>query len=309
MTSPATDAHLQAAVTLLHASGDYRVLERFRPRHWPTPAGGTKRAVIVDVETTGLSHDRDVIIQLAVCPFEYTADDVVVRADPSLTWLEDPGRSLDPEIVRLTGLTDDMLMGQRIDDVAVAELLESATIVIAHNAAFDRPFLERRLPIFSSMHWACSWKDIPWGGEGMAIQKLEWLLLHLCGKFFRAHDATEDCEVVLELLSTTLPHDGRSGLRALLECARVATVRVWAEGAPFDAKEQLKARQYQWFAGSPGAERAWFRDLPATSLSAELEWLETQVYANAQVRATVSDLHRTVKFSDRTGQLVRRPLR
>ena len=44
---------------------------------------------------------------------------------------------------RLTGITDAMLAGQRINLDAVEAFIEQADLVIAHNAGFDRPFCER----------------------------------------------------------------------------------------------------------------------------------------------------------------------
>jgi hypothetical protein len=44
--------------------------------------------------------------------------------------------------VRLTGITDDQLLGRKLDDQAVTTLATPANLIIAHNAAFDRCFLE-----------------------------------------------------------------------------------------------------------------------------------------------------------------------
>jgi DNA polymerase III subunit epsilon len=54
-------------------------------------------------------------------------------------WREDPGIPLDPKITKLTGLTSSDLAGQAIDEAAAVEILSSADIIVAHNAAFDRP--------------------------------------------------------------------------------------------------------------------------------------------------------------------------
>ena len=45
--------------------------------------------------------------------------------------------------------------------------MKATFLVIAHNAAFDRPFLERRLPIFAEKHWACSRFDVDWKASGI----------------------------------------------------------------------------------------------------------------------------------------------
>jgi DNA polymerase III epsilon subunit-like protein len=47
-------------------------------------------------------------------------------------WLEDPGFSIPPEITKITGITDQMVAGHRIDDGAVNDLLSRVVLVIAH---------------------------------------------------------------------------------------------------------------------------------------------------------------------------------
>ena len=58
-----------------------------------------------------------------------------------------------PKITKITGITDAMVAGHRIDDRAVNDLLGRVVLVIAHNADFDRRFLERRLPAFAPKHF------------------------------------------------------------------------------------------------------------------------------------------------------------
>ena len=298
---PETIADLRPFAQRLRDSGEFRVYERFHPRRdWPTASSAkTRRAVLVDAETTGFNSDRDAVIQLAICPFEYTPDGVIVRAEPCQTWMEDPGRPLDPKITRLTGLTDGDVAGQRIDDAAVKALVDPAVLVIAHNAAFDRPFLEKRLPLFAEKHWGCSLKDVPWEAEGMTTQKLEWLVERLCGKFYQAHDATEDCEVLVDLLAIQLPSDGRRVLGALLENARQPMVRLWATGSPFDSKDALKDRGYEFCRGTGKVGNCWYRDLSKAGLADELEWLKPNAYAGQDGTVQVTDLRPTIRFSSR----------
>jgi hypothetical protein len=49
-----------------------------------------------------------------------------------------------PEITNITGIADEMVAGHRIDDRAVDDLLGRVVLVIAHDADFDRRFLEKR---------------------------------------------------------------------------------------------------------------------------------------------------------------------
>jgi len=51
---------------------DWRLLRRLRlPEKFNDPHDGTiKRALVIDVETTGLSMENDEVIQLAILPFD-----------------------------------------------------------------------------------------------------------------------------------------------------------------------------------------------------------------------------------------------
>ncbi|HEV2627610.1 MAG TPA: exonuclease domain-containing protein, partial [Pseudolabrys sp.] len=68
----------QMAATL-EASGDYKILRRLVPRSISTapfnPAD--KVAVVLDVETTGLDHTKDEVIELGMLRFSYSEADVV----------------------------------------------------------------------------------------------------------------------------------------------------------------------------------------------------------------------------------------
>jgi DNA polymerase-3 subunit epsilon len=180
-------------------------------------------------------------------------------------------------VVQITGITDDQLRGQRLDDDAVNAIAEPACLVIAHNAAFDRCFLERRLPLFVDKPWACSFTQVPWAEESLGSAKLDYLLGKL-GFFFDDHRAMADCRAVLHLLSLNLPKSDRAILPLLLANARRNTFRIWALAAPFDCKDLLKQRGYRWNGGEDGRPRAWFRDLEEDLMADEEIFLGDKVY-------------------------------
>jgi len=146
-------------------SGDYRVTSRLEPQAEYHPPDNSPKlvAAVVDVETTGINPDSDRIIELGICLFEYDRQNGrIYKVLGSWEWLENPGFSIPPEITNITGITDEMVVGHRIDERAGNDLLGRVVLVIAHNADFDRRFLERRLPALATKHWACSRADIDW---------------------------------------------------------------------------------------------------------------------------------------------------
>ena len=263
---------------------DTRTLHRLALPARLTDTGGAalRRGVFVDCETTGLSHEHDQAIELALLPFTYAVRDGrigEVLHHEAQVHLDDPGRPLEAHITALTGLTDDDVRGERIDADAANALIASADLVIAHNARFDRPFVERALPATRALPWGCSMRDVPWTAHGCPSAALHCLACQF-GVFARnRHRALADCEVGVWLLAQTLPGSDRRVLAALCESARKATVRLWAARAPIERKDALKARGYRWMPDrSHGIERAWWTELAPEAVDAELEWLRETIY-------------------------------
>ncbi len=231
--------------------------------------------MIVDAETTGTDLANDRIIELCILPFDYDDDGRVFRVHPPFVGLEDPGIPLTDEVKRITGLTDAELAGKSIDDQEAHYWLDRANLIIAHNAAFDRPFIERRVPGIADQAWACSQTQIPWAEDyGANCTKLGCLLQQF-GWFIQGHRAEVDCRGLLHLLA-----EGALGepMALLLKAARTATVKMLATGAPFAAKDDLRRRGYRWNPGENGSPKAWWKEVAESDLDAEREWLRSKVY-------------------------------
>lgn len=270
---------LEGLARTLTDSGLFRVVRRFRPRSRYHDDDGTPRrtALFVDVETTGLDLRRDRIIELAAVPFTYADDGRIYSVGEPLVGLEDPGIPIPPEVTELTTITDEMVRGQRIDDAAFEQLLEGASLVIAHNARFDRPFVERRMKAFERKPWACSVNEVPWKEHGCAYASLEYILFQSCGEFFRGHRAVDDCLVGIHVLATATKR-GALPFSLLLESARQAIVRIWACESPFELKDQLKERGYRWSDGKDGRRKSWYVEVKEADAEAECGWLAEAAY-------------------------------
>jgi DNA polymerase-3 subunit epsilon len=189
--------NLAAMAEALGRAADYRVLRRLIPRALSTPAGdqGTKTAVLLDTETTGLDARRDEVIELGMVKFDYLPDGRVVGVRDAYSSLNEPSVPIPPEVTALTGISDEMVAGQRIDEAAVSAFVEDAVIVIAHNAGFDRKFAERYWPVFERKAWGCSATEVAWRQHGFEGSRLAYLL-NGAGFFHQAHRAVDDCHAL-----------------------------------------------------------------------------------------------------------------
>lgn len=286
MTDSNGDSPLDGMARVLGASGEYRVLRRFRPRtHYasPTAEADIRTGVVVDVETTGTNFRTDRIIELALLPFTFDRSlGVVLSAGEPVSFLEDPGFPIPPAIERLTGISDAMVAGSCIDETVVGQMLGAASLVIAHNAKFDRPFVERRIPAAASKAWACSYAEVAWKEGGNPSSALGALLITHAGEFLaeegeQAHRAATDCAMTLHCLASPL-RDGSLPFTRLLESARRKTTRIWAVGAPIDRKDLLKARGYGFEPAHPTHRKCWWVELPADKVDDECAWLAQHMY-------------------------------
>lgn len=233
---------------------------------------GEKIAVIVDTETTGLDPLEDRLIEIAAQRILFSADGQVREVEQVRSWLEDPEQPLPQRIAKLTGLTDQELAGRRFDTAAITSMLSTADLVIAHNAAFDRPFLDRRFLDLRYRAWGCSLAQVDWLALGFDGRALGHLVLQ-SGRFFEGHRAGNDVAALTSLLATPAI-DKRTILSHLLARCMLDSFRVDAVDAPFEAKDVLKAKGYRW----DPSRRFWWREVETSDIADETGWLDQQVY-------------------------------
>ncbi len=291
----------EAMAQALARHPDFRVLRRLQPA---ADYGGlhgqpTQRVIVLDTETTGLDSKSEKIIELAMLSVLVDcATGLPVGPVTLYESFEDPGKPIPPQITDITGIDDTMVQGQRIDDAAVMALVQQADLIVAHNAGFDRPFVEARFPVFAGKAWNCSFQGIDWKKEGSGSAKLEFLAAER-GWFYDAHRAQVDCHALLQVLASPLA-DGQTGLARLLAGAGQTRYKLRAIGAPFEAKDKLKSRGYRW----DGDGRVWWCSLSSDALlDAECSWLRTEVYGQRSARVQLEALDSRVQFSSRPGIL------
>ena len=161
---------------------DLVALQGFLRAHGPV--------AVVDLETTGLPGDGPVEILEVGC----------VLLDPGASTLQTFGTLLEPRrpipraVRALTGIEDAMVQGApRIDRVApVLEGLLEGRVIVAHNASFERHFLERFVsPSFRDRTFLDTQDLLALGVEKGADLRLETFARSLLSREER-HRALED---------------------------------------------------------------------------------------------------------------------
>ncbi len=269
----------EAMARHLEATGNYRILRKLLPRPIVEHLRPEFRrcGVILDTETTGLNHRSDEIIEIGVIAFTFNDAGEIGDVTGVYGGLQQPTVAIPAEITRLTAITDDMVAGQVIDLVRLKSLIESADLIVAHNAGFDRPFCEAFSPIFVHKAWACSVSEIDWSARGFEGSKLGYLIGQ-SGYFHDGHRAVDDCFALLEVLGQTRSDSIATPFAELYQASQRSRVRIYAENSPFDMKDHLKARGYRWSDGSDGRPKSWWVELPEEKLDEELHFLRTEIY-------------------------------
>ncbi len=303
--------NLEAMAQRLEQEPDFRVLRRLVPimDFGPAPpesesapaSTDVRRVLILDTETTGLSHQGDKIIELAMLLVDVdTTTGQPFGPVAVVEGFEDPGMPIPAVAQQVTGINDAMVKGQQLDDAQVEAMMARADLIVAHNAGFDRPFVEARFPGFAKKSWACSFMDIDWKAAGAGSLKLSALAIDQ-GWFYDAHRAQVDCHALLQVLTRPVGKSSTTGLRQLIEAAGQPSFKLGATGSPFESKDKLKERGYRWDAEG----KVWYCTLPSQQrLDAELEWLKKEVYGRRNVRPDIELMDSTVRYSLRRGETV-----
>ena len=175
--------------------------------------------VVFDFETTGLDDVQDRIIEIGAQ--KIVSQEVVSE----FSVLINPGMPLPAEVERITGITDDMLVGKP----SIAEVLPDflkfieGHILVAHNAAFDMGFLRNSCSgIGVDVDWPsfCTLKMARELLPGLERKNLDTLAEYYGLQFEARHRSIGDVKVTVEVLHNMLQNEGQH-------------IRCWEDLSPF----------------------------------------------------------------------------
>ena len=185
---------------------------------------GLRTAAFIDVETTGLSRTFHEVVEFAIAlfAFEPRTGSIAGIVD-EYVGLRDPGRPIPPAATMVHGITDSDVRGKRLNDGRIRALVKRAEFLVAHNASFDRGFVERLFPETREKPWYCSMIGVPWRRLGFPSRGLQSLLAHHRIPVRRSHRGLDDVHASLALLASADPN-GACYFRYILERYELAGV-------------------------------------------------------------------------------------
>ncbi|NLX61746.1 MAG: PolC-type DNA polymerase III [Tissierellia bacterium] len=159
--------------------------------------------VVFDIETTGLSPKNDMITEIGAIKIE---DNKIVD---EFNQLINPGRKIPDNIVKLTGITDEMVKDKpTIEEVLpkFEKFMEDA-VLVAHNASFDVGFIKYKFsklgkeidnPVLDTLE--LSRALFP----QLKSHKLDIIAKHLNVDLVNHHRAVDDAKATAEILLKSL---------------------------------------------------------------------------------------------------------
>ncbi|MFG6082107.1 3'-5' exonuclease [Paracoccus litorisediminis] len=260
-----------------------------------------RKAIVLDTETEGLDFKEHKILQLSMQQVLFDEQGILALGG-FFNAYQDPGRPIDAEITRLTGITEEMVKGRAIDEAAVATFLDGTERIIAHHADFDRKMCEKWLPSsgFDNIIWDCSIEQVNWADRGERSAKLELLMLHQ-GMMYDAHRADSDIRATAWMLNT-VDTGGRTAFAEMLENSALGHVHIFATNSPFSAKDTLKSGGYHWAADDApvrGEAKVWHKYMTATPAALTEEAARLREAFGRDVSLTAFEWDAKNRYSDR----------
>ena len=256
------------------------------------------RICFLDLETTGTDKKEDKIIEIALKCIELNKSDGsdmnVIDAYESF---QDPNMSIPEDATKVNGITDDMVKGQSIDWNVVESIFNTSQLIVAHNASFDRAFMDQSLEVSKHKIWACSINDINWDARGFISFKQETLCINH-GFYYDSHRAMNDIDALIHLLIHPSYADNKP-VAELIKNAKQNLCRIDALFSKYEYKDILRKNGYRWHDPNNGKkdEKCWRKFIHPDDKDSEYLWITKNVYNN-QFQGRIVEITLKDKYKD-----------
>lgn len=232
-----------------------------------------KSICFLDLETTGLNSESDKIVEVALKQVLIdTGSGELIKIVDSYESFNDPQFIMNDHNISIHGITNEMVSGKSIDWSRVEVVFENSDIIVAHNARFDRSFMDKYFPQSQEKVWACSVNDINWTELGFSSRSQE-LLCIWHGFYYESHRAMSDVDALIYLV-THPSYVKEKPIKELIDNAYQGGYKILALNSSIKYKDVLRNNGYYWNADS----KYWWKTIKEEELEEEKDWLEGSVY-------------------------------
>ena len=207
--------------------------------------------LILDTETTGLDPNTDSLIEIGAVLFSVEHRAVIQQLSFLLPIDDNP-------VQHINGIAPELSTWLPINALPLfLDLASHADAFLAHNAEFDRQWIEPLLPpALRSLPWICTCEGIRWPGLRANPSLMELALAYEV-PVWAAHRALTDCTYLAHVLARDPLLEDH--LAQGLEPRRLMVARV-----SYDDREQAKSAGFRW----DPATKQWSRRCSESEISA-----------------------------------------
>ena len=248
------------------------------------------KVCFLDLETTGSNKETSKIIEFAgkLTAIDKNNGELIGIID-SYQSFNDPEEPISHEITRITGITDEDVKGRSLNWGIISQIMHDADIIVAHNASFDRAFMDRYLPLSKDKVWVCSVNDINWAERGFNARGQEILCIWH-GFYYESHRAMYDVDALIHLVTYDVKEQNKASLELIANSTK-SSYQIAAINSPYETKDLLKSRKYRW---NP-TRKYWWKNIFLEDLESEKEWMADNIY-NGHFQGQVVEISLTDKY-------------
>lgn len=210
---------------------------------------------ILDTETTGLDHEKNDVVEIGIVNFDTDENEIIT----SESILVCPKTFDDFEkTVPIHGIKKSLIdkHGIYFEEAVrkVKSYITPKTVMVAHNAEFDRGWFKKENEIFN-LPWVCTKEDVKWP-EHVSNNHLISIAIAHGVAVISAHRALEDCLTIARLLKRVGEnHD----LNKMITLA-MRPKGIFVANVSFAEKDLAKESGFKWIAEKKVWQKRMFLD-------------------------------------------------
>lgn len=182
-----------------------------------TRGSNVGKGLFIDTETTGLSALKHQVVELTATLFTFNkkTGEILNAQEKTYHGYQQLAFQSRHQYIP-TGVNAAMLQGQAISTTVLRRLMQQADFIAAHNAPFDKKFVEKIVPQAASMMWLDTMRGIPWKMLGFNSRAQQDLLRAHNINPGSAHRSGSDVASAIQLLGSRPMTGGGTYLATLL---------------------------------------------------------------------------------------------
>jgi len=228
-----------------------------------SPSSKDDLAVIFcSIVTTSLNNKEGDVLRVNLKLSYINKDGNFSKVRKTISFFEDPKRELSIEESKFLDFSIEEKNGSTIDWNLVNNLLNSADLVISHNASFVKPWIAKHIENLDTI-WGCSMEQANWEKDNFPSRSLPVLSV-FSGLFYDQKDSALSLDALVHVLVNN------NATKDLIIQAKSPDLQLFAANAPFESKDILKERRYRW---NPDVGCWWLAVKDKEHGKVESEWL------------------------------------